>query len=104
MIFFAHPAIVAITFAVLNPFFEELIVRAYLMTEVAELTGSSALAVVISVAVQFCYHLYYGWSGALSLSFMFLIFALYYARSSRALPIVVAHGFFDIYGVVRRFG
>jgi membrane protease YdiL (CAAX protease family) len=99
--FFAHPSVAAIPFSLLNPFFEELIVRAYLMTEVLDLTGSSTLAVALSVAVQFSYHLYYGWAGAISLSFQFLIFALYYARSRRALPIIVAHGFFDIYGLVR---
>jgi len=85
----------------MNPFFEELLVRAYLMTEIVELTGSSALAIAVSVAVQTSYHLYYGWSGALSLAFLFLAFALYFARSRRALPVVVAHGVFDIYGLVR---
>ena len=38
--FFAHPSVMAIPLALLNPFFEELLVRAYLMTEVMELTGS----------------------------------------------------------------
>jgi membrane protease YdiL (CAAX protease family) len=98
--FFAHPSAVAIPFVLLNPFFEELIVRAYLMTEVSELTGSSFLAITVSVAVQFSYHLYYGWIGAISLSFSFLIFAVYYARSRRILPVIVAHGIFDIYGIV----
>ena len=85
--FFAHPSVMAIPLALLNPFFEELIVRAYLMTEVMELTGSSTLAVVLSVFVQFAYHLYYGWSGAISLAFFFLALALYYVRSRRALPV-----------------
>jgi membrane protease YdiL (CAAX protease family) len=98
--FFAHPSIAVIPFNLLNPFFEELIVRAYLMTEIRDLTGSSKLAVAISVSVQFSYHLYYGWEGALSLSFIFLIFALYYARTRRALPLIVAHGFFDIYALI----
>jgi membrane protease YdiL (CAAX protease family) len=99
--FFAHPSVVAIPFSVLNPFFEELVVRAYLMTEVVQLTGSSVLAVVLSVALQFSYHLYYGWAGAISMAFQFLAFALYYARTRRALPIIVAHGLFDIYGLLR---
>ena len=99
--FFAHPSVLAIPFTLMNPFFEELLVRAYLMTEIVELTGSSALAIAVSVAVQTSYHLYYGWSGALSLAFLFLAFALYFARSRRALPVVVAHGVFDIYGLVR---
>ena len=99
--FFAHPTVVAIPFTLLNPFFEELIVRAYLMSEIIELTGSSKLAVALSVGVQFSYHLYYGWSGAISLSFVFLVSALYYEYARRALPVIVAHGFFDLYGLVR---
>ena len=99
--FFAHPSFFAIPYTLLNPFFEEILVRAYLMTELIELTGSSSLAVGVSVAVQSSYHLYYGWSGALSVSFLFLGFALYYARTRKALPIIVAHGFFDIYGLIR---
>jgi len=71
------------------------------MTEVVQLTGSSALAVFLSVAVQFSYHLYYGWAGAISLAFLFLTLALYYARARRALPVIVAHGFFDIYALLR---
>ena len=94
-------ACTVIPFVLLNPFFEELIVRAYLMTEVQDLTGSSALAILVSVIVQFSYHLYYGWAGAISLSFQFLIFALYYARSRNISPVIVAHGLFDIYGIVR---
>jgi membrane protease YdiL (CAAX protease family) len=99
--FFAHPSLAAIPYSLLNPFFEELIVRAYVMTEVAELTGSSTLAVAVSVAVQFSYHLYYGWAGAISMAFLFLTLSLYYIRTRRALPIIVAHGFFDIYALVR---
>jgi membrane protease YdiL (CAAX protease family) len=97
--FFAHPSIVILPFSLLNPFFEELIVRAYLMTEIIQLTGSMVLAVALSVLVQFSYHLYYGWAGAIALSFQFLTFALYYASSRRALPVIVAHGFFDIYAL-----
>jgi membrane protease YdiL (CAAX protease family) len=102
---FGHPPVVmGIAFCLLNPFFEELVVRAYLMTEVTALTGSTIWAVILSVVVQFSYHLYYGWAGAISLSFQFLVFALYYAHSRRALPVVLAHGFFDVYGMLRLLG
>ena len=101
--FFANPSLAVIPFIILNPFYEELIVRAYLMTEVLELTGSKALAITISVLVQASYHLYYGWIGALSMAFLFLVFAIYYARSRRALPIIVAHGIFDLYAFIRIF-
>ena len=94
--FYSNPSSMIIPFSLLNPFFEELIVRAYLMTEIAGLTGSYALAVAVSIAVQLSYHLYYGWAGVAALFFQFLIFSLYYARWKRALPVIIAHGFFDM--------
>lgn len=94
-------SIFAVPYSLVNPLFEELIVRAYLMTEIRYLTGSAALAVFVSVAVQFSYHLYYGWWIALSIAFQLLVLALYYARWRRALPLIVAHEIFDLYGLVR---
>jgi len=85
----------------LNPFFEELIVRAYLMTEIGELTGSWILAVGVSVVFQAGYHIYYGWPVAVSLGFQFLVFALYYAKTRRAAPIILAHGIFDFWALIR---
>lgn len=96
-----YPSFAAIPFFLLNPFFEELIVRAYLMTEIGELTGSTVLAIALSVAVQTSYHLYYGWVGALSLGFEFLAFSVYYARTGRIVPVIVAHELFDLYAFVR---
>ncbi len=99
--FFSNPTIWALPFLLLNPFFEELIVRAYVMTEIKELTGSTVMAIASSVLIQATYHLYYGWMGALSVAFPFLVFAIYYARSKRAVPIIVAHAVFDLYGFIR---
>lgn len=99
--FFGHPGWFGIVFALFNPFFEELIVRAYLMTEVIQLTGSSTLAVIASAGLQATYHVYYGWAAALALAFQFLVFSLYFARSRRVLPLIVAHGFFDVYGMIK---
>lgn len=96
-----NPSLLAIPYFLLNPFFEELIVRAYLMTEIRALTKSWTLAVVLSVAVQTSYHLYYGWTRALSLSFLFVVFSIYYARRQKATPLIVAHGVFDIYSLIR---
>ena len=98
---FGHMGYAAIPFVLLNPFFEELIVRAYLMTELIDLTRSPALAVAASVVLQFSYHLYYGWATALSLAFQFLIFALFFTTSRRALPIITAHAIFDLYALLR---
>ena len=98
---FGHMGFAAVPFVLINPFFEELLVRAYLMTEIIALTRSSTLAVAVSVALQFSYHLYYGWWTALSMAFSFLIFALFFAASRRALPIITAHALFDLYALLR---
>lgn len=92
-------SIFALLFSVVNPFYEELIVRAYLMTEITALTGSAALAAIASTLFQASYHLYYGWWAALSLGSQFLALSIYYSRWRRALPLIVAHGVFDLVGV-----
>lgn len=96
----SHLSVMTIAVFLVNPFVEELIVRAYLMTEIGELTGSWTLAAVVSIAIQTSYHLYYGWVTALSLAFQFVVFAVYYARTRKATPIIVAHGLFDIMGLI----
>jgi len=98
---FGHPPIAFLPFSLLNGFSEELIVRAYLMTEIFELTGSNAFAVFFSVLVQFSYHLYYGWWTAGAVSLVFLVYSLYFARWHRALPIIFAHEVFDLWALVR---
>jgi len=98
-----HIGYLAIPFVLVNPVFEEMIVRAYLMTEIRELTGSETLAVVLSVGVQVSYHLYYGWQGALMLIFPFLVFAVYYARTRNATPVLLAHGITDAISILRLF-
>jgi len=99
--FFSSPTIWALPFVLLNPFFEELIVRAYVMTEIKALTGSTIAAIGSSVVLQASYHLYYGWMGALSVAFPFMVFAIYYSRSRQAVPIIMAHEVFDLYGIYR---
>jgi membrane protease YdiL (CAAX protease family) len=98
---FGRLSIVALPYVLLNPIFEEVVVRAFVMTEVSELTGSWTLAAILSVLLQSSYHLYYGWQGALALSFQFLVFSIYFARTRRATPVIVAHAIFDLYGFVR---
>ncbi|HEY0511771.1 MAG TPA: CPBP family intramembrane glutamic endopeptidase [Thermoanaerobaculia bacterium] len=70
---------------------EELIVRAYLMTEVAALSGSMALAVIVSVSFQCFYHLYQGLPAALYHAATFFAYAVFYASTRRATPVVLAH-------------
>ena len=80
----------------LNPFYEELIVRAYLLTEVRQLTGSATKAVILSTVLQTSYHLYQGGPSALSWGIIFLLFSIYYAKTGRIAPIILAHLYMDV--------
>lgn len=89
-------------FIVLNGFHEEIIVRGYLMTEWIELRGSRQMAGFISLAVQTSYHLYYGVFGALTVGCGLSVLAIYYAKSRRLMPVILAHIFWDLFTVFRR--
>ncbi|MFL6230437.1 MAG: CPBP family intramembrane glutamic endopeptidase [Pyrinomonadaceae bacterium] len=86
----------SLIFVLLNPFFEELIVRAYVISEVTHLTGKVYLAVILSVLFQASYHLYQGTFLAWSYIPLFLIFSLYYAARRRITPVILAHLYFDL--------
>lgn len=79
----------------LNPFHEELLVRAFLITEMEALYHSTLLAVLVSVSLQTSYHLYQGPQAALSHIPTFLVFSLYYVRTRRILPVILAHLLLD---------
>jgi membrane protease YdiL (CAAX protease family) len=86
----------AFVFQFINPFFEELIARAYLITRLKELTNSLVLAIIASVVFQVSYHLYQGGWTALSHTGVFLVLSLYYAKTRRILAPILAHMIFDV--------
>lgn len=85
----------AVLLMLVNPFYEELIARAYIITEVEFLTGSSLIAVLTSVALQGAYHLYQGVISASMVSVMFTIFSIYFIMRRKILPVILAHMYFD---------
>ena len=93
-------SILGVLFLMLNPFFEELIVRAYVISEVQFFTGSTSLAVMVSVVIQSSYHLYQGIVPALLTTSLFTVFSLYYVRTKRITPVIMAHMFFDFMALV----
>jgi membrane protease YdiL (CAAX protease family) len=93
-------SVLSLAFMLINPFFEELIVRAYLMTEVRALGGTRAVAVLISIALQVSYHLYQGWLNAALSGVIFLLFSIYYVRTNRIGPVILAHMFYDVGALV----
>ncbi len=78
------------------PIFEETIVRAYLMTELIELSWPPWLAVVLSFLLQGSYHLYYGVSGAILVSAGFVVLSIYFAKSRRLMPVLLCHLLWDL--------
>lgn len=91
---------VTILFQFVNPFFEELIVRGYVMTEVKHLTQSASKAVLFSTLLQMSYHFYQGAPLAFSEGAMFALFSVYYAKTNRLTPIILAHLYLDWYGTL----
>ncbi len=83
-------------FLLLNPFFEEILVRGYLTTELIDLRKSVLLATLVSLGVQTSYHLYYGVLGALVVGSGLAVFAIYYAKARRLMPVILAHMFWDL--------
>ena len=82
-------------FLLLNPFFEEILVRGYLMTELIDLRKSVLLATVVSILVQTSYHLYYGVAGAMVVGSGLTVLAIYFAKSRRLMPVILAHMLWD---------
>lgn len=100
-LFTGGASVLAILFMIVNGFFEELIVRAYLMTEVIALGSTRTAAVVASIVFQVSYHLYQGWLNAVLVGTTFFVFSLYYANTRRIGPIILAHVFIDILALFR---
>ncbi|WP_171686452.1 CPBP family intramembrane glutamic endopeptidase [Paenibacillus planticolens] len=82
-------------FIIINPFFEELIVRAYTITETKYLFKKEEISVLISTLIQTSYHLYQGLIPALYAGIMFFIFSIYFVKSRRIVPVIIVHLFFD---------
>ena len=90
-------------FLFLNPFFEEMLVRGYLMTELIDLRKSATLAGIISLLFQTSYHLYYGVFGAAMVGCGLAVFVIYYAKTRRLMPVILAHMFWDFTLVLQKF-
>ena len=85
--------------SLLNPLFEELFVCGYVVT-VAKESGHLARGVNASIAIRLGYHLYQGGAGVIGIIPLGLIFALWYSRTNRLWPVVVAHGLTDFVALI----
>lgn len=75
---------------------EEVIVVAYLFEKLEELAWHPMAIVVTSALLRATYHLYQGFGPFVGNLIMGLIFAEYYRRRRRVMPLVVAHMLLDL--------
>jgi membrane protease YdiL (CAAX protease family) len=87
-------------FIIINPFFEEIIVRGFLMGGIMGNEGKLGyriLAILISTIVQLSYHLYQGLVPVALLTTLFLTFSIYFAITRRLAPVLFAHLMYDLF-------
>ena len=82
--------------AVQNALLEEVIVVGYLMERLRELRWKVPLIIAASALLRGSYHLYQGWGGFVGNAIMGVLFAFYYTRRRRVMPLVVAHTIMDM--------
>jgi len=81
-------------FIVLNSFFEETTVTAYVITSLSR--QGAAVAITASTLLRFAYHLYQGPLGAISVIPAGLVFGAMYWRSRNVWPLIVAHSIANV--------
>lgn len=85
----------------INPFFEEILVRAYFTLEMEYLTQNVLIAVVTSLLLQGSYHLYQGLGPTLILSVGFTILAIYYKLRHQIVPVILVHLYYDFIALLQ---
>jgi len=91
---------VLILSAVQNALLEEVIAVGYLTERLDSLRWSPAVIVAASALLRGCYHLYQGFGPFLGNAVMGVVFAEYYRRRRRVMPLVVAHTLLDVVAFV----
>lgn len=79
-----------------NPLCEESFMRAYLQTRLRQKGWWNPSTVLGSTAAQTAYHLYQGLPSCITLLPSFLAMAIFYQRTGRLWPVVIAHLNFDL--------
>jgi uncharacterized protein len=81
--------------SLVNPVFEEAFVCGYVIAALRESCGVTT-AINVSAAIRVFCHFYQGAVGVLGIVPMALLFAYWYARNGRLLPLIVAHAILDM--------
>lgn len=86
--------------AVQNSVLEEVVVVAYLLKRLDQAGWRLPAAVAASAVLRGAYHLYQGYGPFLGNAVMGVVFALFFVRTRRVMPLVVAHAVLDIVAFV----
>jgi membrane protease YdiL (CAAX protease family) len=91
---------VLILAATQNALLEEVVGVGYLLDRLRELAWPAAAAIGAHALLRGSYHLYQGFGGFLGNALMGVVFALFYLRFRRVMPLVVAHTLLDLVAFV----
>lgn len=92
------PMLVIAAFA--NAIVEEVVMVGYLFVRWAQTGWSVLLIVGVSALVRGSYHLYQGWGGFIGNVIMGVAFGLFFVKTRRVWPLVLAHGLIDVVAFV----
>ena len=87
---------VLILAAIENAVLEEVIVVGYLMTRLLSFGLRLPLIIAGSALLRGSYHLYQGFGAFVGNAVMGVVFALFYVRFKRVMPLIVAHSLLDV--------
>jgi uncharacterized protein len=86
--------------AIENAIVEEVIVVGYLITRLRSMGMRLWLVVACSAVLRGSYHLYQGFGAFIGNAVMGVIFALFFLRFKRVMPLIIAHALLDIVAFV----
>ncbi|GIF45387.1 CPBP family intramembrane glutamic endopeptidase [Actinoplanes xinjiangensis] len=91
---------VLILSAIQNSIVEEVIVVGYLITRLRTMELPLVQIIALSAVLRGSYHLYQGFGGFIGNAIMGVVFALFFLRTKRLMPLIVAHSLLDIVAFV----
>jgi uncharacterized protein len=86
--------------ALQNAVLEEVVAVGYLQTRMRQLGHGSVPTIATSALLRGSYHLYQGFGAFIGNAVMGVIFSVFFARTGRVFPLVVAHTILDVVSFV----
>lgn len=86
--------------AAANAILEEVVVIGYLVTRLSQIGWSAVAVVAASAVLRGSYHLYQGLGAFIGNALMGIVFALFFLRTRRVMPLIVAHTVLDVVAFV----